>query len=103
MSAIESALKAAIYASPIARQAVYTDASGDEIDVHVLREEASDTLLEGAELGVRGPRVVFYALRSEIANRPQRGEGLTVDGTCYRIDEDAAERGLLEWVIYGTT
>ena len=103
MSAMESAIKAAIYASPIARQAVYTDASGDAVTVQVLREEDADTLLEGAELGVRGPRVIFYILKSQLVKRPQRGDSLSVGGTCYRVDEDAAERGEMEWVVYGVT
>lgn len=102
MSAMELAIKDAIYKSPLSVQAVFTDTSGDEILIRVLENVDADGFLAGAEPSVRGNRIVFYALRSDLVNKPRKGESIEVDSVVYLID-NVDERGLYEWTIHAYT
>ena len=98
MSALESVVTAAIYASAIADDATYVDSAGDRIAVRVVTASADSIKLDASELGLRGLDRRFLVRKSEI-DQPRRGDSVEIGSACYRVD-DFEQINEVEWALY---
>ena len=99
MTVLGDAMTDAIYASAVAEDAVYVDASGAETAVRVVPQRLADDIMIAADVGVRGVLQQFAIRKSSLNHRPTQGELVEYNGARYcvaRLADDLTEQ---EWLI----
>ena len=92
----------AIYASAVASDAVYIDASGAKVAVRAVPVHDPEILLGVGEIGVSGPRKAFRLRKSALRASPVKGDRLEYEAQSYCVDHGPTDLNETEWLIYVT-
>ena len=90
----------AIYASAVASDAIYVDASGARVAVRVVPVHDPELLLGVGEVGVSGPRKAFRLRKSARSTAPVKGDRLEYLAADYCVDHGPTDLNETEWLIY---
>ena len=90
----------AIYASAVASDATYVDASGARLAVRAVPVHDPDLLLGIGEVGVSGPRKAFRLRKSALPRTPVKGDHMEYEAAVYCVDHGPTDLNETEWLIY---